>query len=71
MILAMGLGRLPDNAVRMAVNDLGMLQTMWLSNRHSGVRRLVAAVKQPTDENLRMVGMQEICLADIDSDEVE
>jgi hypothetical protein len=53
---AIGLGRTPDNVGQQAVNSLGVLQTMWLLNRHPGLRTRIAAVKQPTDKNLRMAG---------------
>lgn len=42
----------------------GMLQVIWLLRTHPEIQKIVCAVEDPSDKNLRTAGMVEVRLAD-------
>jgi hypothetical protein len=40
----------------MSIDDLGILQTIWLYRKHTKLRLLLQHVQRPTTDNLRKAG---------------
>lgn len=50
------------------VGSCGILQAIWLSDKHRDVRDIVAGVKDPSSLNLRKAGLIEVTFGDTESE---
>lgn len=57
-----GVGRQP------IVESCGILQAIWLSDKHRDVRDIVAGVEDPSSLNLRKAGLIEVTFGDTESE---
>ncbi|KAG1777949.1 hypothetical protein EV702DRAFT_203535 [Suillus placidus] len=56
---------------RASIQNIGVLQLMWLGHRSASVNEVLEDVQHPTEANLRRAGMIDVCLTKIISDEGE
>ena len=45
------------------IDNIGILQTMWIAQRRNDLRDIMRSVKNPTSDNLRRAGLIDVCLA--------
>ncbi|KAG2105490.1 uncharacterized protein F5147DRAFT_838092 [Suillus discolor] len=60
-----------DRQARAAIQNIGVLQLLWLSRRSTSINEALEEVQHPTEANLRRAGMIDVCFAQIIPDEGE
>ncbi|KAG1808620.1 uncharacterized protein BJ212DRAFT_1484881 [Suillus subaureus] len=54
-----------------AIQNIGVLQLLWLGHRSASINEVMEDVQHPTEANLQRAGMVDVCLSKIISDEGE
>ena len=52
------------NSFNPPLAHLGLLQIIWIFEHHPGLHKILEQVEDPTDDNLRLAGVVNVCLAD-------